>query len=128
MATRDGLQERIRTALRTDAQFYRGIAELKAADEQLRSVTERFYVGKHDVATGESAAHKSAVVAPTTVVAPSSAAERRLTTQLAMQVEDSRGLAARLKRCRRWLIAVSILLVLVAAGAGVLGYLQLTQN
>jgi hypothetical protein len=127
MATRNGLQERIRAALRTDAEFYRGLAELQAADHHLRSLADQ-YVGKHDVGqhgVREHALEETPAAAPPLLPSPT---EVRLTAELARQVDESRSLAVRLKRCRRWLIAVSITLAIVAAGAGVLGYLEITRN
>jgi hypothetical protein len=125
MATRNGLQERIRAALRTDAEFYRGLAELQAADSHLRSLADH-YVAKHDAAPhGDSypAVEELATVAPSR-----SPVEVRLTAELARQVDESRSLSYRLRRCRHWLIAASVTLAIAAAGAGVLSYLEITRN
>src|SRR5580698_9382100 len=106
MATRNGLQERIRAALRTDAEFYRGIAELQAADEQLRTLADR-YVAKHDVAqhketqhretqhretqhqeTNRLEAHRAEAKREDAVRPALLAAERRLRAELATQAEE----------------------------------------
>jgi hypothetical protein len=133
MSTPNGLQERIREALRSDPQYSRGLADLQAAENQLRSLTKR-YVAKHFPAPAESEhddlapdLEKTAVEKPL-AIALTSAAERRLTAELATAVDESRALTARLRRSKRWLIALSMVLVIAAAGAGVLGYLLATRN
>jgi hypothetical protein len=118
--TRGDVEERIRQKLRSDDEYFRQLTEIRASAEPLQ---HRPYQPRHERVEIEA---EPGVDSPVSIAA--SAINRGLQLELRSAAAEAVVVSKRARRYRRWVIALTIVLILVAAAAGVASYLATVHH